>query len=99
MAKPVAESNGNQKMVPADCVSVLLMAIGNTSISKAQYEMMSALDGNRTASSFEHQFRSITSKAKELKKRVEDGEDFVPVPPTNKRGELQHVLRLKNIMC
>lgn len=93
MAKAGADnSTAGQKMVPADCVSVLLMAIGNTSISKAQYNMMSALDGSRTASSFEHQFRSITSKAKELKTRVDNGEVFEPVLAISKRGELEHFL-------
>jgi len=47
---------------------------------------MSVLDGTRTASSFEHQFRSITARAKELKQRSDDGETFTPVPPGNKRG-------------
>ena len=49
--------------------------------------MMSALDGTRTASSFEHQFRTITAKAKELKARAEKGETFQAVTPVNKRGE------------
>jgi hypothetical protein len=81
-----AAANAGRKMVLADCVSVLLMAVGNTTITKAQYNMMSAIDGTRTASSFEHQFRTITAKAKELKARVEDGEDFEPIPPTIKRS-------------
>ncbi|CAG5172075.1 uncharacterized protein ALTATR162_LOCUS7419 [Alternaria atra] len=76
-----------QKMVPADCVSVLLMALGSTTITRAQYDIMSALDGTRTASSFEHQFRTITAKAKELKARAENGETFQPVAPGNKRGQ------------
>jgi hypothetical protein len=84
---PKAATENAQKVVPADCVSVLLMAIGSTTISKAQYEMMSALDGTRTASSFEHQFRTITAKAKELKARAEQGETFQPVAPSNKRGK------------
>lgn len=33
MAKAAAETNGAQKMIPADCVSVLLMSLGLTSIS------------------------------------------------------------------
>ena len=73
---PKAATLDGQKVVPADCVSVLLMALGSTTITKAQYEMMSALDGTRTASSFEHQFRTITAKAKELKARAEKGETF-----------------------
>lgn len=86
MAKAVDSSAAGQKPVPADCVSVLLMAIGNTSITKEQLNLMSALDGTRTASSFEHQFRSIVAKAKELKRRVDDGEIFVPSQPAQKRG-------------
>ncbi|KAI4957396.1 hypothetical protein J4E86_004534 [Alternaria arbusti] len=84
---PKASTESGQKVVPADCVSVLLMAIGSTTISKAQYEMMSALDGARTASSFEHQFRTITAKAKELKARAEQGETFQPVTPAKKGGQ------------
>jgi hypothetical protein len=80
-----SEVNGT-KVVPADCVSVLLMAIGNTTITKQQLNMMSALDGTRTASSFEHQFRSIIAKAKDLKARVDNGEDFTPVASDKKRG-------------
>lgn len=77
---------GSGKMVSEDTVAVLLMAIGSTSITKAQYNIMSSLDGTRTASSFEHSFRSIVKKAKELQTRVDDGETFEPVAPTKKRG-------------
>jgi hypothetical protein len=92
-------NNGAQKMVPADCVSVLLMALGTTSISKAQYEMMSALDGTRTASSFEHQFRTITARAKELKARADQGEKFEPVAPASKRGMCSSSLVLLTAFC
>ncbi|KAJ8107135.1 hypothetical protein OPT61_g9074 [Boeremia exigua] len=85
MGKAVDPATGGQKMISADCVAVLLMSLGRTSISKEQLDMMSALDGTRTASSFEHQFRSIIAKAKELKKRVEDGEAFAPIS-AQKRG-------------
>jgi hypothetical protein len=86
MGKAVDSPAAGQKMIPADCVSVLLMALGNTTITRDQLNMMSALDGSRTANSFEHQFRSIIAKAKELKKRVEDGETFAAVQPVQKRG-------------
>lgn len=85
MGKTTDSPVTGQKMIPADVVSVLLMALGNTTITKEQLSMMSAIDGTRTASSFEHQFRSIIAKAKELKKRVEDGETFTAVP-AQKRG-------------
>ncbi|KAF1940269.1 hypothetical protein EJ02DRAFT_406947 [Clathrospora elynae] len=84
----VAANAGAQKMIGADVVSLLLMAIGNTSISKQQYYMMSAVDKNRTTSSFEHQFRSITTKAKELKVRQLAGEEFKAVVPAKKRAEI-----------
>jgi hypothetical protein len=83
--KAAATDVNGTKVVPADCVSVLLMALGN--ITKQQLNMMSALDGTRTASSFEHQFRSIIAKTKDLKARVDGGEDFTPVPPGKKRGK------------
>ncbi|KAF3046654.1 hypothetical protein E8E12_011438 [Didymella heteroderae] len=86
MGKTTDSPAAGQKMIPADCVSVLLMALGSNTITKEQLNMMSAIDGTRTASSFEHQFRSIVAKAKELKKRVEDGETFAPVQPSQKRG-------------
>lgn len=72
-------------MISVDTVAVLLMAFDRTSISKEQFDIMSALDGTRTSSSFEHQFRPIIAKAKELKKRVQDGETFEPVT-AQKRG-------------
>lgn len=86
MGKAATDATDSQKTVPADCVSVLLMALDKTIITEAQYEMMSALDGNRTASSFEHQFRSLTAKAKELKSRADSREAFKPVAPAKKCG-------------
>ncbi|KAL5423171.1 hypothetical protein PMIN04_004140 [Paraphaeosphaeria minitans] len=77
---------GVGKMVSEDTVAVLLMAMGSTSITMAQYGIMSSLDGTRTASSFQHSFRSIIKKAKELQARVEAGETFEAVAPAKKRG-------------
>ncbi|KAF3051986.1 hypothetical protein E8E11_010494 [Didymella keratinophila] len=85
MGKTTDSPAAGLKMISADVVSVLLMALGNTTITKDQLNMMSAIDGTRTASSFEHQFRSIVAKAKELKKRVDDGETFTAVT-AQKRG-------------
>ncbi|KAF2252988.1 hypothetical protein BU26DRAFT_587719 [Trematosphaeria pertusa] len=88
MGKSASDANGTGegKMFSENTVAVLLMAVGNTSISVSQYDMMSALDGNKTASSFQHQFRSVLKKARELKERVEGGEQFVAVAPSKKRG-------------
>jgi len=89
---PMAKANGDNaastgKTFSEDTVAIILMALGTTSISMMQYDMMSALDGQRTASSFQHQFRSVLKKARELKQRVDDGERFVAIQSTNKRGE------------
>jgi hypothetical protein len=98
MGKTTDSPAGGQKMIPADYVSFLLVALGCTSISREQLNMMSALDGTRTASSFEHQFRSISAKAKELKKRADQGEKFTPVQPGQKRGvqQLRRLLSAKH---
>ncbi|KAF2808552.1 uncharacterized protein BDZ99DRAFT_57893 [Mytilinidion resinicola] len=82
------ESSSSSKMVSIDTVAILLMALGATTISQKQLEMMSAIDGTRTAKSFSHQMHEITKKAKELKARVDAGEEFVPVQ-AKKRGATQ----------
>ncbi|KAL1603610.1 hypothetical protein SLS60_005198 [Paraconiothyrium brasiliense] len=79
-------SSGGRKMISEDTVAVLLMATGSVTITKAQYDMMSALDGTRTAASFQHSLRSVIKKAKEFKARVDDGEKFEAVEPAKKRA-------------
>lgn len=51
------------------------------------YELMSALDGNKTASAFQHDFRSVLQKAKDLRARIDGGEEFVPVKAGTKRSK------------
>ncbi|KAL5116261.1 hypothetical protein ACEQ8H_005819 [Pleosporales sp. CAS-2024a] len=86
MAKAATYENDPSKMYSADVVAAVLMASGTTSLSMKQYEMMSALDGTRTANSFQHAFRAVLAKSKELKARVDGGEVFHPVQPISKRG-------------
>ena len=43
--------------------------------------MMSALDGARSANAFQHQFRAVLSRAKELKAHAEKGEKIEPAAP------------------
>ncbi|KAI4685297.1 uncharacterized protein J4E84_006024 [Alternaria hordeiaustralica] len=83
--KAAAEKAG--KVFTADVVAAVLCSTGTTSLSNKNYEMMSALDGVKTASGFQHDFRSVLAKAKELKARLESGEEFEPVPPGSKRGQ------------
>ncbi|KAF2498427.1 hypothetical protein BU16DRAFT_579552 [Lophium mytilinum] len=86
MAKADDSGAKGQKTYTLDTVAVLLMAANVVSISRTQYEMMSSLDGTRTADSFQHQLREVLKKAKELKARVDDGEKFAPVAPAKNRG-------------
>ncbi|KAH7086998.1 hypothetical protein FB567DRAFT_56763 [Paraphoma chrysanthemicola] len=81
-----ATDNDPSKMYSADVVAAVLTASGTTSLSMKQYELMSAMDGTRTASSFQHAFRAVLARAKELKTRIDNGEVFEPVQPISKRG-------------
>ncbi|KAH9873927.1 hypothetical protein IAQ61_004554 [Plenodomus lingam] len=83
---PKTTAPSASKDVLEDCIAVLMATGGSTSITGAQYDMMSSINGERTASSFQHQFRHIIAKSKELKQRLENGEEFPPVPPPKKSG-------------
>lgn len=74
------------KMYSADVVAAVLYATGTTSLSMKHYELMSSLDEVKTASAFQHDFRAVIAKAKELKARADSGEQFEPVQPSAKRG-------------
>jgi hypothetical protein len=84
---PKAAAAKEGKVFSADVVAAVLYSTGTTSLSMKHYEMMSALDGTKTASGFQHDFRAVIAKSKELKARVEGVEEFTPVPPANKRGK------------
>lgn len=87
MSKPAATAAKSGKMFSADVVAAVLLSTGTTSLTKKHYELMSALDGTKTADGFQHDFRAVIAKSKELKKRVEDGEVFESVKPAKKRGK------------
>ncbi|KAF5844260.1 hypothetical protein GGP41_002837 [Bipolaris sorokiniana] len=74
------------KMFSADVVAAVLCSTGINSLSMKNYEMMSSLDGKKSAYGFQHDFRSVIAKAKELRARVEGGEEFEPVASSAKRG-------------
>ncbi|KAK1911892.1 hypothetical protein P3342_010976 [Pyrenophora teres f. teres] len=82
---PKATAEAGQKMYSADVVAAVLCSTGTTSLSKQNYEMMSALDGKKTATAFQHDFRAVIAKAKELKARLNEGEAFEPVAPSSQR--------------
>lgn len=86
---PKANTNSSSKagkVFSADTVAAVLMATGTVSLGMKHYEVMSALDGVKSASAFQHDFRSVLAKAKELKARSDEGEIFEPVKPGTKRG-------------
>lgn len=86
---PPKAANGDGKpgkMYSADVVAAVLTATGTTSLSVKHYEIMSSLDGVKTASAFQHDFRRIPTKAKELKARIDNGELFESVAPSTKHG-------------
>lgn len=74
------------KMYSVDVVAAVLTATGTTSLSMKHYEISSSLDGTKTASAFQHDFRSVLAKAKELKARIDNGDVFESVAPSTKRG-------------
>ncbi|KAG9201602.1 hypothetical protein G6514_005609 [Epicoccum nigrum] len=86
MPPKATTDNKSIKAYSADAVAALLVATGTTSLSMKNYELMSALDGVKTATAFQHDFRAIIFKAKELKTRIDNGEEFETVQPTAKRA-------------
>ena len=51
-----------------------------TVLGEKHYAMMSAIDGKRTKSGFEHQFRKVKARAKELQEQAKrDGGVGTPV--------------------
>ncbi|KAF2133004.1 hypothetical protein P153DRAFT_283831 [Dothidotthia symphoricarpi CBS 119687] len=90
MAKSTVDVKGAAKagkMFSADVVAAILCSAGTTSLSLKQYELMSSLDGTKTASGFQHDFRSVLARAKELRTRIDNGEIFEPVQPAKKRSK------------
>ena len=84
------------KVFSADAVGALLASLSVSSISMKQYELMSAMDGVKTASAFQHDFRPVLQKAKELKTRIEGGEEFEAVKAGTKRGTYSRFSPSKN---
>ncbi|KAF2647612.1 hypothetical protein K491DRAFT_763591 [Lophiostoma macrostomum CBS 122681] len=85
MGKDTADKAAT-KSFTGDIVAALLMASGTTTISMKQYELMSSLDGKKSASAFQHDFRCVLAKAKELKAQVDSGEEFKAVDGGTKKG-------------
>lgn len=89
MPPKATPSNDNKsvKAYSADVIAALLVATGTTSLTMKNYELMSSIDGVKTAAAFQHDFRVIITKAKDLTSRMKRGEVFEPVQPLVKRGK------------
>ena len=59
-----------------ETIAVVLYAMleTGTGLGEKHYAMMSAIDGKRTKSAFEHQFRKVKARAKELQDQAKKGE-------------------------
>ncbi|KAF2836408.1 hypothetical protein M501DRAFT_939413 [Patellaria atrata CBS 101060] len=84
-SNPKPAANATNVEFSLDVVAALYMVAKEGSGLKGLYETLSAVDGTRTASSFEHQFRPIIKRANELAKEKAEGKVFEGVKPPNKR--------------
>lgn len=67
-------------------MAVVLSALlaTNTKLSRSDYELMSALDGTRGPDGFNHQFRKVLARAKEM---CEERKNGGPVAKVKAKGE------------
>lgn len=79
-------SSNSKQNFSFDIVAALLLIMRERgiTISRTHYELMSALDGNRTADAFQHQFRAVLARAKVLHEQREQGVEFEAVKPVSK---------------
>jgi hypothetical protein len=66
------------------CVLAVMEAKGATLGNKA-YDLMSELDGKRSASSFQHQFRAVKNRGKELVAALGDDAPAAKTPKSAKK--------------
>jgi len=67
------------------CVLAVMEAKGATLGNKA-YDLMSELDGKRSASSFQHQFRAVKNRGKELGAALGDDAPTAKTPKSTKKA-------------
>lgn len=69
-----SKQSGDNQTFSAETVACLLavMEKAGVSVGLKHYELMAKLDGNRTKSSFEHQFRKVKARGKELQGELSD---------------------------
>jgi hypothetical protein len=67
------------------CVLAVMDAKGATLGTKA-YELMATLESNRSSSAFQHQFRAVKHRGKELASQL-GGDTATPTPKTPKTAK------------
>ncbi|KAK3686278.1 hypothetical protein LTR37_019961 [Vermiconidia calcicola] len=74
----------NTQQFDFETMAVVLYAMAESGVSLGMkhYEMMSAVDGTRGKDSFNHQFRKVKARAKELQEQAKDGGVGTPVKKT-----------------
>lgn len=58
-----------------ETMAVVLYCVleSGVTLGDKHYQLMSALDGSRSANAFNHQFRKVKARAKELKQQADNG--------------------------
>ena len=72
-------------------VVVCCMLENGITLGMKQYQLMATLSGNRTASSFDHQFRKVKARARELQQGLKatpttSTDDAPTTPQTNEKS-------------
>lgn len=67
---------GDEQTFNFETMAVVLYCVleSGVTLGDKHYQMMSAVDGDRSASAFQHQFRKVKARAKELQKQAASGE-------------------------
>lgn len=60
----------------------LILAVSGASLGMKEYEMMAKLGGGRTAGGYQHHFRSVKARARELAEQIKKNGDVVSTGPT-----------------
>jgi hypothetical protein len=64
---------------------IAAMNAGGVSLGNKHYSLMAKLDGERTASGFEHKFRAVKARGKELATDLNDEISTPKVPKSTKK--------------
>jgi hypothetical protein len=65
---------------------IAAMNAGGVTLGAKYYNLMAKLDGERTASGFEHKFRAVKARGKELAGELADG---TPAPPKTPKSRMK----------